>query len=170
MLRIVPCKQRAARAYVARFHRHHKPSRGSVFCLAIADGEDVVRGVAMAGRPVGFIMDDGLTIEVNRVATDGVRNGCSMLLGACRRVAFAMGYARIITYTLPAEGGASLRACGWRQEGATRGASWSTKGRPRSDGAQVLGSKLRWICEQDRPLRRLVWPDAEASQPTLWGA
>ena len=158
MLRVIPCTMAKAKAFVRMHHRHHKPPIGAVFCLAVADDADVVRGVAMVGRPVARRLDDGFSCEVTRVATDGARNACSMLLGAARRVAFAMGYARIYTYTLPEEGGASLRACGWLADGETPGNSWSVKSRPRAEAAQVLGRKSRWVCTQDRPARSVVWP------------
>ena len=169
MLRIVPCKQRDAKAFVKEHHRHHRPSVSAVFCLAVVDGDDLVRGVAMVGRPVARRSDDGFTCEVTRVATDGARNACSMLLGACRRVAFAMGYARIITYTLPVEGGASLRACGWSNTGLTGVGDWTSRGGRHEPLGAVAGAKTRWVCEQGRPRRAIVWPKVEAVQSTLWG-
>ncbi len=167
MLRIIPCKTKDAKRFVAQHHRHHRPSLGALFCLAVADDQDQVRGVAMIGRPVARRLDDGMTCEVTRVATDGARNACSMLLGAARRVAFAMGYSRIYTYTLPEEGGASLRATGWTLDGTTPGRSWHCKRRPRAADAQVLGVKSRWVCRQSKPTRPAQWP-AESQGPTLW--
>jgi hypothetical protein len=111
--------------------------------VSIVDETNALRGVAMAGRPVSRCLDDGLTIEVNRVCTDGVRNGCSMLLGACARVAACLGYARIITYTLPAEGGASLRGAGWTCEAQTRGGLWVHSGKTRKND-HPIESKHRW--------------------------
>lgn len=67
----------------------------------------------MAGRPVARGLDDGHTIEVVRLATDGTPNACSMLYGACWRAARALGYVRGVTYTQTDESGASLRASGW---------------------------------------------------------
>ena len=87
--------------------------------------------------------DDGLTLEVNRVATDGCPNACSALYGAAWRAAKAMGYQRLITYTLPEEGGASLRGAGWRLVGEAGGGKWSREGRPRVDMHPTHG-KLRW--------------------------
>ena len=54
-----------------------------------------------------------MTIEINRTATDGARNANSALYGACWRIASAMGYRRIVTYTQGDESGASLRAAGY---------------------------------------------------------
>jgi hypothetical protein len=68
----------------------------------------------MVGRPVARHYDDGRTLEVNRTCTDGTPNANSALYGAAWRVAKAMGYRRLITYTQDGESGASLRAAAWR--------------------------------------------------------
>lgn len=138
----MPVRLDEANAFVEKHHRHHKPVRGMKFCVGVTDGA-LVRGVAIVGRPVARGFDDGLTLEVNRVATDGTKNACSVLYGACRRVAFSLGYCRLITYTLPEEGGASLRGAGWKLLGARRGGSWHREGRPRVDTAPTQG-KLLW--------------------------
>ena len=132
-LTIVPMTFREACAFVERLHRHHKPSRGCKFCIGVADEENKIRGVAMVGRPVNRVLDDGWTVEVNRVATDGCPNACSALYGASWKVARAMGYRKCVTYTLPHEGGASLRGAGWKLIAQTNGGSWSCKSRPRVD-------------------------------------
>ena len=120
-LRITPINLDEANAFVAAHHRHHKPVPGAKFCIAASDETDVVRGVAIVGRPVARMSDNGLTLEVNRCCTDGARNACSLLYGAAWRAARALGYLRLITYTLPEEGGASLRATGWRLIGEAGG-------------------------------------------------
>lgn len=142
-LRIVPVKHVDANEFVRRFHRHHKPTPGAIFCVACADYE-VIKGVAIVGRPVARHLDDGLTLEINRVCTDGTRNACSILLGAVRRAGKALGYQRVITYTLPEEGGASLRASGFVLEGEFGGGAWN-KSRLRAEVADdLIGGKLRW--------------------------
>jgi hypothetical protein len=89
--------------------------------------------------------DTGFTLEVNRCCTDGARNACSMLYGAAWRAAKALGYLRLITYTLPEEGGASLRASGWKNIGLRGGGNWNVKSRPRIDTAELLqGQKTLW--------------------------
>lgn len=111
------------------------------------DGKVV--GVAIAGRPVSRHLDDGWTLEVSRVATDGTKNACSFLYGAIKRCGKAMGYTRFITYTLPQEGGASLRGAGWvLMSEAAGGGSWDTpsSGRPRVD-THPLQMKFRWESE-----------------------
>ena len=144
-LEIVPLNLDEANAYVVKFHRHHKPTVGHKFSLGVADESGTVRGVAIVGRPVARHLDNGWTLEVNRCCTDGVRNGCSILYGAAWRVAKAMGYKRVITYTLPSEGGASLRGAGWTCVGERGGGNWNVKSRPRVDTAQELqGQKWLW--------------------------
>lgn len=142
MLTIVPINFDEACAHIAANHRHHKSPVGHKFSLAVSDGESI-RGVATVGRPVARHLDDGFTLEVNRVATDGARNACSMLYGAAWRAAKALGYRRLITYTLPEEGGTSLRAAGYKLIGERGGGSWSSPSRPRVDTHPLQG-KLLW--------------------------
>src|SRR5262245_60990609 len=99
MLTVVPMTLRQASEFIRCYHRHHKPSRGHKFSVGAFDGQNIV-GVAVVGRPVSRVLDDGLTAEVLRLCTDGTRNACSLLYGACRRAVFAMGYKRLLTYTL----------------------------------------------------------------------
>ncbi len=141
-LSVVPTTLRGANAFVAELHRHHKPARGCICVLAAHNGERLV-GVAIVGRPTARRLQDGATAEVTRLCTDGTRNACSLLYGAAWRAARALGYRRLVTFTLPAEGGGSLRATGWRCVGEAGGGSWSRKGRPRVD-AHPLERKLRW--------------------------
>ena len=96
-----------------------------------ADGELV--GVIIAGRPVSRYLDDGFTLEVTRLCTNGAKNACSFLYGAAARAAAAMGYKRIITYTLESENGASLRASGWICQGKAGGLRWTGKRQPKED-------------------------------------
>ncbi|MES2262129.1 MAG: XF1762 family protein [Pseudomonadota bacterium] len=145
MIRVTPISLAEANAFVAQHHRHHQPVPGAKFCIAVSDAAGTVRGVAIVGRPVARGLDDGWTLEVNRCCTDGARNACSMLYGAAWRAARAIGYRRLLTYTLPEEGGASLRAAGWRDLGLRGGGNWNTAARPRIDTAQVLrGQKTLW--------------------------
>lgn len=142
-LSLVPVTIRDARAYVEAQHRHHRAPVGGLFAVGVAGEGGGLVGVALVGRPVARGLQDGLTAEVTRVATDGTRNACSMLYGACWRAARALGYRRLVTYTLASEGGASLRASGYRVVGETRGGSWSCPSRPRVD-RHPLQRKLRW--------------------------
>jgi len=143
-VRLQPSTIKAACQFVRDAHRHHKPPQGGLFAVALADDAGTVLGVAIVGRPVARHLQDGWTAEVTRVAVvDDARNGCSMLYGAARRAAKALGYRRLITYTLESEGGASLRASGWLNEGQAGGGSWSVPSRPRSDKHPTC-KKTRW--------------------------
>jgi hypothetical protein len=131
-LHLVPVDFRSACGFVAMWHRHHQPPVGCKFCVGVADDDGVLRGVAIVGRPVARMYDDGQTLEVNRTATDGTTNVNSMLYAAAWRAAKALGYTRLITYTQSGESGASLRAAGWNvlaQRPARSG--WSVPSRPR---------------------------------------
>lgn len=136
-LRVAPITLREANAFVAEWHRHHRPARGHKFSIAAKLGERIV-GVVIVGRPVARMRDDGKTAEVARLCTDGTRNACSILYAAAARAAAAMGYQRIGTYTLPEEGGASLRASGWRLVGGAGGGNWNKPSRPRNDTSEAL--------------------------------
>ena len=132
MLALTPISLREANAFVERNHRHHKGVTGHKFSIGCTrDGELV--GVAIMGRPVSRYLDDGLTLEVNRLCTTGAENACSMLYGAAARAARAMGYQKIITYTLDTEPGISLRAAGWQCAGPAGGERWTGKRRPAAD-------------------------------------
>tara|TARA_S200002703_G_scaffold30814_1_gene26827 strand:+ start:3128 stop:3649 length:522 start_codon:yes stop_codon:yes gene_type:complete len=143
-MRVVPLTLADANAVVAAIHRHHAPATGHRFSIGVVDDDGLIRGVAIVGRPVARAVNHRMVCEVLRVATDGTRNACSALLGAAARTAKGMGFARIQTYTLPEEGGASLRGAGWECEGAAGGGQWV-----RSEGTarrtdQPLSVKSRW--------------------------
>lgn len=132
MLSLVPVSLKDANAFVAEHHRHHKPTRGHKFSIGCeTDGRLV--GAAIMGRPVSRYLDNGWTLEVNRLCTTGERNACSMLYAAAARAAKAMGYRKIITYTLDSEPGASLRAAGWTCAGPAGGERWTGQRRPAAD-------------------------------------
>ena len=131
-LEIVPMTLREANAYVEQNHRHHGPVAGHKYSIGLSNGEKIV-GVAIVGRPVSRHLDDGWTLEVNRLCTDGTKNACSMLYAAAWRAARAMGYKRLITYILESENGASLRAAGWKCVGQAGGLRWTGERRPEVD-------------------------------------
>jgi len=145
LMEITPCTIREASSFVNQHHRHHRAPQGAIFAIALSSGDDVV-GVAIVGRPVSRHAADGWTAELTRCCVvDGVKNGASKLMRAAWRAARALGYKRLITYTLPSEGGASLRGAGFRLLGTTPGGSWSSAGRPRVD-RHPLQAKFRWEC------------------------
>lgn len=142
MITIVPMTLREANAFVAEHHRHHEPPQGALFAIGAAARSAII-GVAIVGRPVARMLATDFTAEVTRLCTDGSRNACSALYGAAWRAARALGYRRLITYTLASEGGASLRAAGWTCLGEAGGGSWSRASRPRVD-THPTQVKLRW--------------------------
>lgn len=141
-LTIVPISFGEARAFVAATHRHRSMVVGHKFSVAVASS-GVVVGVIIVGRPIARHLDDGWTLEALRVATASARNACSMLYGAAWRAARALGYRRLITYTLATESGVSLRAAGWRLVGKVSARSWHRVARPHVD-RDPLQEKLKW--------------------------
>ena len=139
----VPLHLREANSFVAKYHRHNRPTVGGKFAVGAAQDGKLV-GVAIAGRPVARRLDDGKTLEVLRVCTDGTPNANSFLYGRVKRIALLMGYEKVITYTLEEESGASLRAVGAQIVGSTRPKEWSVPSRPR-ESQEVYGKvKVKW--------------------------
>lgn len=129
---VVPVSFSEACAFVAQHHRHHRPPQGHKFSIGLAVESNLV-GVAIVGRPVSRRLDDGWTLEVTRLCTNGTVNACSKLYGACWRIVREMGYRELITYILDTESGVSLRAAGWSCRGRAGGKSWNVPSRPRVD-------------------------------------
>lgn len=136
MLSLVPITFRQACDFILEHHRHHLPPQGYLFGVAVSDGKRIV-GVATIGRPVARRLQDGFTAEVTRCCTDGTKNAASMLYAAAWRAARAIGYRRLITYTLATEKGTSLQAAGWKEIGRAGGGSWNVPSRPRKDKAPI---------------------------------
>ena len=142
-LHLQPITFSEAAAFVNAHQRHHIAPVSHKFSIGLNDGERVV-GVIIVGRPVARMSDDGYTAEVTRCCVlDGIPNGCSMLYGAAWRAAKAMGYRRIITYTLASESGGAMVASGWRLLHETAGGTWSRPSRPRVD-KHPTQQKLMW--------------------------
>jgi hypothetical protein len=140
---IVPMTITEAKSFVAQHHRHHGAPLSGLFAIAAADGE-AVQAVVIVGRPMSRVLDDGWTVEVTRLcARPNIRNACSMLYAAAWRAAKAMGYRKLVTYTLASEPGVSLRAAGLRCVAEIRAKSWHTPSRPRVD-KNPMQRKLRW--------------------------
>lgn len=140
-----------AKVYVAKHHRHNLPPVGALFAVAVENVEGIC-GVAIVGRPIARMLQDGYTCEILRVCTDGSRNANSMLYGACRRAAISLGYRRGITYTLERESGSSLRGSGWTKVSIVPGGTtWERKNRHTTLQRDIFGndrrpveSKVRW--------------------------
>ena len=141
-LNLTPITIQEAKEFIRLHHRHHPAPVGGLFAVAVSI-DDEVRGVAVVGRPVARGDNDGFTAEVTRVCTLGDDNACSMLYGACWRATKALGYRRLVTFTLQSESGSSLRGAGYRLIGERAGRSWDAPGRPRVDKHPTL-PKWRW--------------------------
>lgn len=141
-LTLQPIDYPEACQFIADNHSHHLPPQGWKFGIAVNDGDKIV-GVITIGRPVARNADNGLTLEVTRCCTDRTKNVASMLYGAAWRAVKAMGYKRLITYTLDSEKGTSLIAAGYKIVGESAGGSWSRESRKRIDTHPLQG-KLIW--------------------------
>lgn len=144
-LHAVPLTLDQANAAVASWHRHHDPDQGHRFSIGAVDDDGHLVGVCIVGRPRGPKTEQYNIAEVTRLATNGHRNACSFLYGAAARAAKAIGFLSIQTFTLPSEGGASLRAAGWTNEGENDSGGvregWATRpGRKNKN----TGTKWRW--------------------------
>lgn len=141
-----PLSLKEANTAVARWHRHHQPTRGHKFSVgAFIDGEMV--GACIVGRPVAPSLDDGTTWEVTRLAiVEGApKNVGSRLLGACWRAAKALGVVRLVSYTREDEHGGTYAASGWRATVTTPGRGWDS------------GNKaMRWLPGLYQPTTEIV--------------
>lgn len=142
MLSLIPVSLKEANAFVGVHHRHHQSVTGHKFSIGCEQDGRLV-GVVIVGRPVSRHMDNGLILEVTRLCTTGEKNVCSMLYAAAARAAKAMGYHKIITYTLETEDGGSIRAAGWRCTGSAGGICWTGKRCPAAQKYPAV-MKLRY--------------------------
>ena len=156
-LHAAPISLAEANTYVEKIHRHNGKLPSSKFAVALVDDDGLVHGVAIAGLPKARMLNDGGTLEVNRVCTDGARNACSQLYGACARAAKAIGYWRLVTYTLASEPGSSLLASGWKKVADLKGRSWKERWGDLYRDSNDTSAKVRWeIVLGER--RQVVWP------------
>jgi hypothetical protein len=146
-LTVIPVSLLQANEFVEAHHRHHKPLRFHKYSIGAAKDGKLI-GVVIVNRPVNVAMDDGFTLEVARLCTDGTRNACSFLLSRAAQAAKAMGYQRIQTYTTEEETlksrGASMWASGWLYSHVSKGGTWNHRCRPRTD-KHPTGDKLCWM-------------------------
>ena len=141
VLHIKHIELKQANKFVIEYHRHHQAVTGHKFSIGCYNDDKLV-GVAIVGRPIARRIDQYNTVEVLRLCTDGTKNACSMLYGACKRAAKELGYERIITYILETESGISLIASGWNYVYTNRGGSWNVPSRKRIDCAPTIPKKL----------------------------
>lgn len=143
----IPMTLREANDFVSMYHRHSRRTTrdGGKFAIGAAD-LDGCWGVAIVGRPLSRLLNDGRTAEVLRCCTrPGAPLGTnSFLYGCCWRAWRAMGGGRLVTYTLKTESGASLRGAGWSVVAETRPGGWNRDARPREWRGIYEQPKLRW--------------------------
>lgn len=164
---VLPVELKEANEFIGALHRHHAPVIGHRFSLGCVDDDGLLHGVCVVGRPVARLAGRPRDVaEVTRLATDGTYNACSILYAAAARACKAMGFQRIQTYTLPSEGGASLRASGWICEGEAGGGQWRhTDGKPRRTD-QPTDVKSRWALHFSRPALEVKMPNAVTEAST----
>lgn len=139
----VPLELREANEFVATLHRHHDPVYRDKFRVGAEKNGELV-GIVQVGRPVSRNLDDGKTVEVTRLCSNGERNVCSFLYGKAAKIAQEMGYSKIITYILQSEPGVSLKAAGWTLEDPScGGGNWNCPSRKRNTTAPTE-KKQRW--------------------------
>lgn len=139
-LEAVPLELSQANEFVSQLHRHHDAVYRDKYRIGASLNGKLV-GIVQVGRPVSRMLDDGKTVEVVRLCTDGTKDVCSFLYSRAARIAKEMGYEKIITYILESESGTSLKASGWYQEAVTSGGSWSRPSRPRNTTAPTVPKK-----------------------------
>lgn len=143
-MRIVPLHLRQANEFVKLHHRHNKPTVSHKFSIGVEKDGKLI-GVAITGRPIARLLDDGNTLEINRVCViDDQPNACSKLLARSKRIGQLMGYRRIVTYTLKRESQSSLKAVGARIGADVKPSNWLTH--PKAKGHQPVYDepKFRW--------------------------
>jgi hypothetical protein len=155
LMTLRPITLAEARQFIAQHHRHNDPPITRKFGVGVeCDGELV--GVAMAGLPKSraLMTADPYLLEVNRTCTTGAPNANSMLYGAVARAAKALGYRKLITYTLESETGASLKAAGWTADAVSDHdvSRWkSANGQHETlfgpTSRSPSGPKVRWVRE-----------------------
>ena len=128
----VPLTLKQANEFVEKYHRHNKKVTGHKFSIGLKVNAELI-GVAIAGRPIARLLDDGETLEVLRVCIKptNIINANSFLYGKVTRIAKLMGYKKIITYTLEKESQSSMKAVGARIVAKVKPQEWSRVNRER---------------------------------------
>ena len=162
-LEIQPITFDEACQFIDKHHSTHDAPQGWKFGCAVNDGENVV-GVVTVGRPVARHYQDGYTLEVTRCCTDGTKNAASKLYAAAWRAARALGYRRLITYTInELEDGTCLNAAGWEVVHERAGGdSWDRPSRPRVT-THPEGQKTLWEVNGNDPSENIAATDGGTS-------
>lgn len=142
-MEIIPIPLWQANNFVKKYHRHSCPVVGNKFSVG-ALKDNILIGVGIAGRPVARYLDNGLTLEILRVCTNGTKNANSFIYSSIKKIGLAMGYEKIITYTLEEESGISLKAINARKVAFCRSQEWGHKKRKRKSQEVYKKAKIRW--------------------------
>lgn len=164
-LSVRPIVRDAAREWLRR-HRHLPPPRNTwLLGASVHDGERLC-AVAIVERPAR-LLQDGTTACVSRLCTDRTEHAAGKALGAVTRACIALGYRRLVSYTLLGEKGTPYRANGWQVTAIVKGeATHGRAGRARDPQVQP-GRKVRWEYGPDAAPRD---PEAEALMLASVGA
>lgn len=144
-MKFKPMSLKDANAFVHEYHRHNKPVTGHKFSIGLVDEQENIIGVAIAGRPIARMLDNGMTIEILRVCVpEGHKNVCSQLYARIKRICELIGYESIITYTLKSESQSSLKAIGARIVKEIEPQQWGRPSRGRQEQPVCNEPKFRW--------------------------
>lgn len=149
---IKPVSLKTANCFVEENHRYHSKVQGHKFSIGAYSNDKLV-GVCIVGRPVSRYLDDGKTLEITRLCTDGTKNICSMLYSRAAKIAKYMGYEKIITYILQSENGISLKASGWKCEGEAGGGNWNCPSCPR----EIMENQLSLFPQKEKYPTERKW-------------
>jgi len=147
LLRVRPVTLKEAMEFVHAKHSHLDRPQFGLFAVGVEAAGTLVC-VAILGRPtarlIGNATPSAYVAEVTRVASDGsTPHAASKALAALTRTAFALGWTRLVSYTLLGEAGTIYRACGWHPTAISRGGEFDRPSRRRKP-AQQPGRKVRW--------------------------
>jgi len=152
---VIPMTLKESNEFVDKYHSHNKRVQGYKFAIG-AVYQDKLVGVAICGRPISATLDNKRTIELLRscVLDDAPKNTNSFLYGRSWRVAEAMGYEKMITYTLVEEKGSACKAIGMKVVGQTQDTTKAWKKKEERDGIKRQSQeiyrkpKYRWEITQ----------------------
>ncbi len=147
----IPISLKEANEFVTLNHSHNRKVQGHKFSIGVEYLGKLV-GVAICGRPISATLDDKKTLELLRscVQTNAPKNTNSYLYGRCWRIADALGYQRMITYTLIEEKSAACKAIGMKIVGQTKDNTNAWLNKQKQDGivrqnqAIYKKPKYRW--------------------------
>ncbi len=144
---IVPLTLRVANDFIEKWHRHscRTSNDGGKYAIGLEHEGELV-GVAIVGRPIARLLAIDGAAELLRLCTSPAapKGSGSKLYSRAKRIWQLMGGTKFHTYTLTAEGGATMRGAGVHEGVAAGGKQWSNAKRPRAIKAIYDEPKFRW--------------------------